>query len=508
MRTLIRSCLIADPRDKPLDIYQNFLALRERKLEFEQIEDTVIWTFIMEFAREHGHCPDIGTIQMHFGPECLAETTVVDRARVLQSTRAVTKGDFLTHLRDRVALHNAKETVNTLKTAATIITTETEVGSWPNKRKLRGWEDALSYAAEESRAIQRRAHPETASDLGALLLKVVDSHDRAALGEHAGLRLGSDLIDDSTDGIQPGAVWFLGGFAKHGKSTFTLNAAYHQVVNCGHDVAYITTEMPAEQVTRFFLALHQYHPRFQEMRESMEIPADFKFSNDDVLCGRLADAYRKYMCEVCNDLYNRQGGDYGHLLIAGPAGDRTVAAVFGQVEAWGTDGHDPRLLVMDYPQMLKSARETASDTQNLRGVVNDLKLGAVEFGRGRGIACLAPWQISRDGKAEAIKRRKATPAHVYDAAALSWTSEVERAADLVMAVWSDDELKARGKQHVECILSRERDFPSAEYPIDWSTRKIHLDRPSDDVPPGSVPPVQADVDAAIDDAFDIDKVEV
>ena len=444
-------------------------------IQWDSAEAEIIWTYCVEFFRRFGDAPGYTSMYEHF--VTIKEVTVLDRLEQLAAGPSIRSvGDALVRFENYLTSRTQKMVQEAFLTGSHILTRGMEVKKGRNTIRVQGPSAAVEHINSVARTalapLDRRRF-----DLGSLAQDVLDQHDAEGT---IGALTGFDAIDKATGGIQPGALWLVAGFAKHGKSTFSLNVAYNAATFHGIDVVYSSLEMPVQQVSRYLLAIHQLHRKFVDVRPQYGIgtfiPAD------DILHHRVEGRAREFLGIVAEDLRNRPGGE-GRIMVLPPTGKATVSSVFAQADAVKQECENLGLLVVDYAQMLQSGHWTDNDTQNQREIVRDLKLGAMDFDRGKGIPVLTPWQINRDGFQEAVKRRAKTPAKVYDPTALSRSSEAERSADLVLATWIDDDLRYRERIHIECVLSREVEFPSHEYPIWWNAHRIACWQPEPDVSP-------------------------
>ena len=151
MKTLLRSCFLADPTDREPLALQNYHAMVESGLGFDQTEDTVVWQFIQDFFKGHGHIPTLQSIRTHY--ERVAEMDVVDRLERVALLKPRTRGDFITYLENKASDRRTKIVLDLAKDMAKIASTGIEVKDGKNTIKLQGAIDAIRYALDKSHDI-------------------------------------------------------------------------------------------------------------------------------------------------------------------------------------------------------------------------------------------------------------------------------------------------------------------------------------------------------------------
>jgi intein/homing endonuclease len=219
VKTLLRSCFVADKSDRKEVLLRNYLLLQQVGLGFEDIEDTAIWNFIVDFVRTHNHVPEVSTMQAAFAHR--QEREVLDRLDVVRRESAREEGDFKSYLEMKVDDRKKRRVTEILKDAAAIITTGLDVQEGPSKgeiTRLLGPQAAIKYVLD-------RGHEIVAPNLGTKLSGEITHDDKdfvseyerveadptAGVGQHTGLA----QIDNVTNGAKRSELWlhtaFTGG---------------------------------------------------------------------------------------------------------------------------------------------------------------------------------------------------------------------------------------------------------------------------------------------------------
>lgn len=234
MKTLLRSCFVADGDDGRQDLHtKNVLTLAETGLTFDIIEDQTIFNVTRDFVRAHGHAPDISTLREHFKRK--NEDQVWNRLEQLVILKPIVQGDFLARLRQCDDDRRKRLWGELLKEASVITSTGMEVIEGRDKRHLQGPDAAAQYLAEKAPTIL--ASRSTAAWQGTLADRtkaILDGYKTRKEGSGAYHPTGFHPIDKAFSGLRPGQLWVHCGFTGGCKSTFALNYAY----NLAHGATY------------------------------------------------------------------------------------------------------------------------------------------------------------------------------------------------------------------------------------------------------------------------------
>lgn len=486
MKNLLRSCFAVDPADSPVLLAQNYHALVESGLGFTEPEDNIIWTFIQEFFRAHGHVPSIQTLRTHFA--AVQETDVVDRVERVALIKPRVRGDFLNYLEDKARDRRDRLAIELFKEAAQIVAGGIEVKDPRGKpTKLLGSIDAIRHILD-------RSHDLVAPTLGGKLSgnvtqdgdDVLARYDRIkadpryGVGQYCGIR----DIDATLNGAKRHELWLHTAFTGGLKSSFALHWAYIQAVYFGFSSCYFSLEMPYVQCRNLLYTMHSAHEDFAEVRQRLGIKG-LGLDYEKIRDGGLDPNEEKFFREFVVPDFNRKSTvphdgphsidpeDYGdiHVRVADPdKSDFTIHDVRSYAELLysKTPFH---LLFLDHVGLMSARQRYSNTTEKLNEVIRDLKRLAMSFNRGMGIAVVGLFQISREGYRAAEKNGGR-----YNLTHLSYANEAERSSDIVTATWIDDELRKLNRAIFQCLKSRDqKPFDRVPVRVEFPCRRLMTD---------------------------------
>lgn len=493
MKQLLRSCILVDPSDSAELFGANYHALSDSGLSFETQEDSVVWAYLQDFYKAHGHVPTLQTLRGHFSS--IQENDVVDRLERLAMVKPRTRGDFITYLEEKATDRRNRTILVLAKEMAEIVTSGLEIKDTKGKStRLLGAFDAVRYVLD-------RSHDIVAPTLGHKLSGNVmqDGHDflerydriKADPRYGMGYLCGVEQIDVVIRGAKRYELWVHAGFTGSLKSSWALHWAYLQAVYLGHSTVYFSLEMPYIQVRNILYTMHSAHEDFAPIRKKLGIQGnglDYLKVRDGQLDPNEELFLKEFVVPSINGTQtapvtvysngttSRLPGEYGdiHVEVADPEQiDFTIVDLRNRAELIysKTPFH---LIFVDHAGLMSSRGRYSSTTERLNEVVRDLKKLAMSFGRGMGIAVVALFQISREGykAAEKLGGR-------YSLTALSYANETERSADIVTASWLDDELRRLGRPLIQCLKSRDQQpFERTPVRVDFPTRRFLTDHTS------------------------------
>lgn len=486
MKTLLRSCFAADPTDDLTLLAQNYHALLESGLGFDTTEDNIIWSFISDFYRSHGHVPNHDTLHAHF--ESIQEGEVVNRIGRLAITKAKVRGDFLSYLEDKVRDRKNRLTFELFKEAQQIVASGIEIKDQRGKPiKLQGAVDAIRHVLD-------RSHDLVSPTFGGKLSGNVtrDGEDFLArydrikadptygIGQYTGIR----DVDATLNGAKRHELWIHCAFTGQLKSTFALHWAYIQSVYFGFSSVYFSLEMPYLQCRNLIYTMHSAHEDFAEVRKKLGIETtglDYEKIRDGKLEPNEEQFLREYVVPDFNgrptvphdaphSLHPSAYGDI-HIEVADPdKNDYSVLDLRSRAELIfsKTPFH---MIFVDHAGLMSSRQRYSNTTEKLNEVIRDLKRLAMSFNRGMGIAVVCLFQISREGFRQAEKNGGR-----YNLTMLSYANEAERSADIVTATWLDDELRKLDRAIFQCLKSRDqKPFDRVPVRVEFPCRRLIVD---------------------------------
>jgi len=469
VKTLLRSTFIATPKDNPEHFLHNFSILRGASLGFEHQHDNIIWDYVKDFVAKHNHVPESETLCSYF--KAVGEPDVVDRIEYLTTQKSLTRGDFETHLEQKVEERRKRQVAELLAESHNILTTGITLKNGKEEKMLRGPRDAVGYILDRSRDI---VAPARGGKLSGSVTKdyaeVLSEYERVKNDPLAGKGqlCGLDQIDEALGGAKRGELWTHSAFTGGLKSTFMLNWCYNQCIS-GETVLVFSLEMPYSQVRRILYAMHSLHPmvrkRYKEETGRVMPLLDYSQVRDGAL-----DEEGEIVLEwVAKDFGNPDNG-YGEILIEVADPDKTdftVADLRSKAEL--IYSKTPfSVIFVDHMGLMNPRKWVSSTTERQNEVIRDLKKLAMSFNRGAGIAVVGLYQINREGFKAAEKN-----GGTYNLTHLSYANECERSSDIVTATWVDDELRANNQVRFMCLKSRDdAPFEAFYAHVDWPQRRL------------------------------------
>ncbi len=307
---------------------------------------------------------------------------------------------------------------------------------------LRGVKDALQHMTAEGVAIHQylsdRQQSLSSDQAEERMIGVY--HQKRARNEAVYGATGYATIDAVTRGGHPGELWFVGGYAKQGKSTFCTNWARYLALEGGWNVYYVTLEMPAEDIWEIFYASQSAHPKWGRR----------PLLRDEIVAGRFADPADEahYLQRVMRD-FSRPNS--GCITVERPSGSMTVQSIWSRAEV-ANRTRPLDMIVIDYLTLLDPPKyfENKGIREILTENIKQAKNMSLEFDRGTGVLVVLPHQMSRDGLLAAQKK-----GGQYELRAFAETAEVERSADVVLTIYRDDEME-RNNEALICHLANRK----------------------------------------------------
>lgn len=490
MKNLLRSCFVADPTtDQPELFAHNYHALVESGLGFDTPEDNIIWKFISDFFKSHGHVPEIQTMRSHF--TTVHEVDVVDRIERVALLKPRTRGDFLTYLEEKATDRRNRIVMDLAKEMAQIVQTGIEVKDTKGQTtKLQGAIDAMRHALDRSHDI---IAPTLGSKLSGNLMQdeddFLDRYDRIKADPLYGIgqMCGISQIDSVLKGAKKYELWLHTAYTGGLKSTFALHWAYVQAIYYRSSSVYFSIEMPYVQVRNLIYTMHSAHEKFRDIRKQLGINY-IGLDYDKVKTATLSPPEEQFLREYVVPDFNKkttvpatgpaavQAEDYGDIHIRNKNPDKrdfTIDDLQSQSELVFAKTPFSTIFV-DHLGLMDARGRYSSTTDKLNEVMKDLKQVAMGFNRGMGIAVVGLFQISREGYRSAEKNGGR-----YNLTHLSYANEAERSSDIVTSSWVDDELRKLNRAIFQCLKSRDqKPFDRVPVRVEFPCRRLLTDNTS------------------------------
>lgn len=487
MKSLLRSVFIADPTTDKSELFSdNYHALVESGLGFDTPEDNIIWTYVQDFFKSHGHVPELATLRSHF--TTVQETDVVDRIERVAMLKSRMRGDFLTYLEEKATDRRNRVVTDLAKEMAQIVSTGIEI------KDPRGQTTKLQGAIDAVRHVLDRSHDIIAPTLGSKLsgnlmqdeVDFLDRYDRIKADPLYGVgqQCGISQIDSALNGAKRYELWLHAAYTGGLKSTFALHWAYIQAVYYRASSVYFSIEMPYTQVRNLIYTMHTAHEKFRDIRKHLGIN-DIGLDYDKIKTASLSPNEEKFLREYVVPDFNKrttvpatgpapvQAEEYGDIHIRNRDPDKrtfTIDDLRSQAEL--VFAKTPfRLIFVDHLGLMDARGRHSGTTEKLNEVMKDLKQLAMGFNRGMGIAVVGLFQISREGYRSAEKNGGR-----YNLTHLSYANEAERSSDVVTSSWVDDELRKMNRAIFQCLKTRDaKPFERVAVRVEFPCRRLITD---------------------------------
>lgn len=269
-------------------------------------------------------------------------------------------------------------------------------------------------------------------------------YDNASLV--SGIKTGIVQIDDRTGGLQPGTFNCLAGFAGAGKTTAAVNICYNAIKE-GKNVCYITLEVPKVDMGYNFLSRHSFETKFKK-----------PISHSDIKKKSLPKADKEYLFNDVIKDFNENLSNHLFILDETDFNSYTFRAFETKIKecdavSFEKNGSGIDLLVIDQAQLLKfggGISSAGSETSVINLYVSFFRQQAINFIHSkRPCTVLMLSQINRDGFNYASKHEGR-----YTLTNLAEANELERASAMVIALFTDESLKASKQVSIQLLKSR------------------------------------------------------
>lgn len=235
-------------------------------------------------------------------------------------------------------------------------------------------------------------------------------------GGRRGLEFGVPLLDEKSGGITNGELALGVGYTGSGKTHLSVQLAWHNAVNVGKNVVYLTTETLRPQVRTRLVARHSMRPEF-------ELPGGL--NTKDLARGSLTSDEEMKLQVILKDIDSNP--NYGKMYIVQLPSRATISTIEARLISIQRR-FDIDLCIIDYLTLLKAERRRSTTREELSSIIIEAKQLATTFDDGRGLPVFSPWQVSRTAWA------KAQDEGYYTTAALSETAEASNTSDLIVSL--------------------------------------------------------------------------
>lgn len=261
-----------------------------------------------------------------------------------------------------------------------------------------------------------------------------------------GIPTGISQVDERTGGLQPGTFNCLAGFAGAGKTTAAVNIAYN-ALEMEKNVCYITMEVPKIDMNYNFLSRHSFESKFKK-----------PISHSNIKKKELSKQDADYLFDEILPDFKQLYEDRLYILDETDFEAYTFTAFENRLRACDKlatekTGHGLDLVIVDQAQLLKfggGIDKAGNETSVINLYVSFFRQQAINFLHSkRPCTILMLSQINRDGFNYACKHQGR-----YSLTNLAEANELERASAIVLALFTDESLKASKQVSIQMLKSR------------------------------------------------------
>jgi replicative DNA helicase len=342
------------------------------------------------------------------------------------------------------------------------------------KKDLKGIQHAVRYFTSEAVKFRQGAGTRTSGDIRSeeVVNEILSDYEARKRNPVASQSMYSFIsrMDDTIRGVKPGQLMLVAGYSGMGKTTVAANLAYNGIYQ-GLNGLYITIEMTFKEITDVMTTLHSSAPKWYTHDKYSHLAG--KINHEDVVFGELSELQEEFWKFQVKDWLDPNNG-YGHLFLEQPTGTITPSEVTNLCYHYNSQlneqGTQLDFLVLDYFGLMKEdAGQSARDwNTDLNSIIKKSKSLALTFNEGQMLRVISPFQINRAGYDAALKNDG-----VYPLSSLSNANEAERTSDIVISVFTTDEMKKAGIAKIACMKHRQgATFSPFEAHLDFKTKRL------------------------------------
>lgn len=261
-------------------------------------------------------------------------------------------------------------------------------------------------------------------------------------------------LDEEIGGVAPGMTMVIGAYTANFKTVCANNIAYKNTKKNKYNIAYISLEVPKEDLLINQLARHSYESEFDQFPY---------IANKRIReCTLTPDEEAYLMGPVLDDYYDYS--KYGMLKFLDETDFKTLS--FGEIreklencddEMKEKTGYGLDAIIVDHINLCKfngAGKKFSSETAEGNAYVSFFRKLSLAFrkdedGNMRKIAVIILSQINRTGRQKADKNHGR-----YTLNALAEFNELERAAQVVCTIYTNDEMKEAKEATVQLLKNR------------------------------------------------------
>lgn len=239
------------------------------------------------------------------------------------------------------------------------------------------------------------------------------------------------LIDETTRGMHKGEFWVILARLKTGK-TWSLIQMHEKLWRDGHQPLFVSMEMNVPRIMRRWDALHAKLPF-----------ADFR-------AGKLTTQQEEKYTQSLKDMEGKHP-----VWVTGNGKVSTVADLEMMIEEL-----KPGVVLIDGVYMMKSSKKDADKYQRVSTVVDDIQMLAQR----KQVPIVVTSQFNRKQKEDAVKGASDQT---------GWAYEIVQNADVAIALFRNEELKAQKRMIMRMMLGR--DSLGVDLMTEWDLEQMRFD---------------------------------
>lgn len=292
----------------------------------------------------------------------------------------------------------------------------------------------LENAEQKIYQIRQNKDYEGLIPVSRLILSVYNEIDALAKSDHKGIRglpSGFAGLDRLLSGLNKSDLVLIAARPGVGKSSLAVNIAQHVALKANRTVCIFSLEMSRDQLVQRMLA------------------SESRVSLSSILTGELSLEDWKRLSAGAEQLHNAP------LYI-----DDTSAITVGKIKARLRQVPNLGLVVIDYLQLMSSARRFDNRVNEVSEMTRELKIMARELN----VPVITLSQLSRGPEGRQDKRPMLSD--------LRESGSIEQDADIVMFIYRDDYYNKEGGEvnTAECIVAKNRHGATDTVKLHWQSK--------------------------------------
>lgn len=451
------------------ELGKNYRSFLISKVRAESPSDTRLYTWIEAHYRIYKELPSLEFLFEKAQAE--GDEVVLAALKDISTQIPYSDSDYKAILKQKYEEQSREEFRNLVQNTWTVADSGLKINK---KKEIKGIFQAIEYFTSESRKYRLQGlNIKTASQVRSEIdcKEVLEEYDKRKKDPYTNIGLYTDLekIDTVFRGTKLGELFIIAAYVAQGKTTMAANVAYSGISQ-GLNGLFVAMEMNFGEMRDMFYCLHTSNPDWYTHHKFKNLCG--KISYEKICYGELDDLEHEFFEAASKDFHTKDG--FGEFFINQPNEHLTPSGLEMMLYDYQAElaerGKTLDFVVIDYVGlMVQDKNERYGDYNiDLNNIIKKLKNLCINFNNGRGMRIITPFQVNREGWKEAVKNDG-----VYKLTALSNANEAERAADHVIALFMNEEMKKNGLMKICCLKNRKgMVFAPFEACIDFICRKI------------------------------------